>query len=132
MGSILQETENLKIAWNLWTNNQLAMYMRRSIFHPQHYFTQNAIFDFLNEKNPGCAFLLEERFLSPLIKMYFYKNTWLRQQKRIFEKALERLMISVASLRKYRLKSAAIKKISVLDIGCGSGNYYINFKKTGA
>jgi len=129
------ETKRLKFAWNRFSHSFLADYMKKGVYHPfyepQHEVTRRAFVDYLETRNPGVDFSREERLFRPLSNFYYENRETIHRHAKFLENWFGYFAEVLGVLRQNRLKNKSFKKISVLDIGCGSGNFYESFKKVG-
>lgn len=78
----------------------------------------------MEAENKGINFLLEENLIKLLTILYFKKQKWILKFFPSFKSLLQNFIFLADLIRIRRLKKYKIKKISFLDIGCGSANYY--------
>ncbi|KKU52788.1 MAG: Methyltransferase type 11 [Parcubacteria group bacterium GW2011_GWA2_47_10] len=129
------EAENLKYMWNRHPSSFLATYLRKGDFHPffhcQHFFTRELILKYLTSHNPDAEFDLEEKICRPLTSFYLENIKYIHTKAPFLQDAFGSALALVSSFKAMRLGRRTLKKPSVLDIGCGSGNYFEGFKKSG-
>lgn len=130
---LLKESENLKYMWNRHPSRILAQYLQTDFFdpfyNPQHIFTRKLITDYLNTVNNKINFSMEDRLLEPLTNLYF-KNMR-KGDPTPWKYAWKQSSYIMAKIKSLRLSRHHFKKISILDIGCGAGNYYAGIKESG-
>lgn len=132
----LDETEKLKLAWNRNTHEFLATNYRNGnlnpLINPQFFLTRKIVLDYLDERNPHLALSREQRFIMPLFRLYFrIIPPSYRQNSRFFLHLFTNLLRATGNYRWQRVKDKTIRKVSLFDIGCGSGNYYESFRFSG-
>ena len=127
--------ESLKLAWNRHSHKFLATQYRKKILHPfynpQFELTRNLILDIIVKKNPGINFTLEKKILNNILEPYWKHLEWIHIHCPTLHDWCGNLYRVAGAIRSTRLKNKAAKKISLLDAGCGSGNYYESLKIAG-
>ncbi len=125
-----EEFANLEHMWNQYSHSTLAGYLKRDWLNAQAFLTKKLILDFLASRNGGVNFFLEDGFIRPVVGAY----PKLRKKKRLFRlirwlvrPVVCRCLELAGSIRAKRLTGRRLPKISFLDVGCGSGNYYRYF-----
>jgi len=135
--SILQqETENLKFMWNRYTLKKLQNYLRKTEIDPRVAFTKNVILEYLRKLNPKVNFSKEENITNVLVMIArklqkIRKVKWIKRATPFSKSLFDNVLKVTGFLRRSRLKNLQIKKPSIVDIGCGSGNYYRVFLRSG-
>ncbi|GEM_PF-2628624 len=132
----LDEVEKLKLAWNRHTHEFLATNYRSGsldpLANPQFFFTRKIILEYIDKKNPNLALKKEQKIIQPLSLGYFKTILSAKRKKGVFLRTLFGSLLRVAGdFRWQRVKGKTVYKASLLDIGCGSGNYYESFKLAG-
>ena len=122
--SFAAETENLKYMWDRLPQKHLISYIKKDLSQPQPFFTRKLILDFLVSAFPDLYVGLEERLISPLVNLYWKNFKWIKAHTPFIRSWFCNFISLVGLIKMARLKSKEIKKLSILDIGCGSGNYY--------
>ena len=130
-----QEAGSLKAMWNRHSHNFLATYLKGGKLHPfynpQQFFVRDIILNCLQRKNPGVNVLLERRMMSPLFWLYGRCHGLVISRASFLSDWFQDLMTFAGERSRERLRYANIKNISLLDVGCGSANFYDGFQKTG-
>lgn len=130
-----QEAGDLKAMWNRHSHNFLATYLKGGKLHPfynpQQFFVRETVLTHLQRKNPEVDVLFEQRMLSPLLWLYGRCHGWVLSRASFLSDWLQDLMTFVGERRRERLSHSNIRNISLLDVGCGSGNFYEGFQETG-
>ncbi|OHA07867.1 MAG: hypothetical protein A2934_00220 [Candidatus Sungbacteria bacterium RIFCSPLOWO2_01_FULL_47_10] len=127
--------EKLKQAWNRHSSGHLATWYQNGHLHPfynpQFILTREIILEKIAEKNRGINFYFEKRILDASLGLYWKHISWFHEHFPRMHDVCADLHELAGTLRWQRLKNREIKKISLLDAGCGSGNYYESFQKSG-
>lgn len=130
-----QESDDLKAMWNRHSHDFLAAYLKGGKLHPfynpQQFFVRETILNYLAKKNPHANIDSEQRILFPLFWLYGRCHGWVLSHASFSSGWFQDVMIFVGERRRERLRYANIENISLLDIGCGSANFYDGFRKTG-
>lgn len=117
------ETENLRYMWNRISPDVLSVYLRRTLNQAQPFFTRRKIVEYLASQYPGEDFLFEEKILNRIVRPYLAHrksiDAWIPRANSLYQE----LFRLIGRVRLRRLRGAR-KPISLLDIGCGVGNYF--------
>lgn len=130
-----KETENLKYMWNRHSASFLASYLPKNLGQSRPFYTRKSIMNYLALKNPDTDFEREERFIRPVVVLFLRKLPSVKKRARslvpFFTKRLHDLFLLSSLMRSFRLKRKALRKASIVDIGCGAGNYYRMLEESG-
>ena len=119
--------EDLRYMWERHSRKYLATYIAKDILRAQPFYTCNVIASYIADANRQADFKQEYRNALPLIGALFRRwNFFTRQSLKI----ILRLLVWMRNKR-IAWNRVHITPISILDIGCGSGNYYRVFKSAG-
>jgi 2-polyprenyl-3-methyl-5-hydroxy-6-metoxy-1,4-benzoquinol methylase len=120
---IHSESENLRYMWNRLPASYLSKYLGRHLNKTQSFYARKIILDYLATKSFNIDFLREERLLRPLVNLYFKRSESFRTNP-IVSVLFHRLIYFSSYLKLVRIGKKATPTISILDVGCGAGNYY--------
>ncbi len=123
---LASETEDLKYMWNRHRSKFLSRYLKRDLLEPQVLLTRRKIVEYVSYKNPDCDFLREEWIPSFIAR---WSIPYLRPRepgmpKRESSSWFSELFAAAGRVRARRLRNLPIEKVSLIDIGCGAGNYF--------
>lgn len=125
------EGDDLKFMWDRHGHRFLREYLQRGRQHifsnPQHYATRGIIKNLIRERNPDFQLVTDSWLLKRLIYVYAKSGLWLEDWQ-----LPGKVVTSIAAKAFTPTKPPQVEgKISILDAGCGSGNFLEGFTKTG-
>lgn len=118
--AIARETENLRHMWDRHSHELLSGYLAKDTVYPQPLYTCSVLLSLIAHLNPESDFKKEYAQGRERIRALIQMNNTLGTF------ALHAYLKLLDWRREMRLKrsGASMRKLSVLDIGCGSGNYF--------
>ena len=123
--------KGLRYMWDRHGHGFLKTYLRsgrQHIFsHPQHYATRDILRDIINERHNGFRLPTDSWPYNVLIRLYARSGIW-NTDWRLPGRILEMIVCGSVDTKKPAANGAAT---FLLDAGCGSGNFYESFSKTG-
>lgn len=130
-----KEIENLKYMWNRHSAPFLATYLSKNLGMARSFYTRKILLDYLVQKNPNTDLGREERFVQPMVRLFLqnllYAQTHAQALAPFLTRCFHDLFLLVSKVRTFRLNGKTLNKASVLDVGCGAGNYYRVFVVSG-
>ena len=130
-----KEAENLKYMWNRHSTSFLATYLSKNLCQARSFYTRKIIINYIAQKNPDIDFEREERFIQPLATSFLRSLFWVRINARpldpFFTKCFHEMFFLSTVMQLLRLERKTRYEVSLLDVGCGAGNYYKIFAESG-
>jgi len=131
-------SERSKDAWNRHPHRFLATWYRSGFLHPfynpQARFIRERIQSQLAAMHRGIPFNFEMNLLRPFSILYWGHVDRIRARVPFLQDAFMALCRMAGALRWWRIRMCypkSVRKLSLLDLGCGSGNSYESFRSFG-